>query len=161
MKYRARIFLETSPWPLRSLRPCRNHHDSFRDFPRGAGWTGLDCAGPGEHAQPLYLSAYALKSLASSISKSISHRQQGGDRLEIRMISSCLSATLRLMRSISERRIAVASTVPAVGDESVLGWLASRSEREVRLRGRFATVPAMACQPDSLHASGKVRLRGV
>jgi hypothetical protein len=52
---------------------------------------------------------------------------------------------LQFLRSIHERQIAVASTVPAFADESMLVWLASRSlsgEREGPPTRRFATTPA-------------------
>jgi hypothetical protein len=50
------------------------------------------------------------------------------------------------LRSISERQIAGASTVPAFADESVFGWLASRSLSVVTVIGpptrRFAAATA-------------------
>ena len=46
--------------------------------------------------------------------------------------------TWRFLRSIGERQIAVTSTVPAFVDESVFGWLASRSLVRKRRRPAYA-----------------------
>ena len=62
---------------------------------------------------------------------------------------------LRFLRSISERQIAVASSVPAVADESVRVACQPESlgEREGPPTRRFATTPA-----DSLREKGERRL---